>query len=89
MISEISGIPLPKMHMPDSLVMVIASLLTWLADLTKKPPMWRMSTDAMRTIKEGLHFDGSKAERDLGFTYTPIREAVKEEISSYQAGNSI
>lgn len=84
MISEISGISLPKMHMPDSLVMAIASLLTWLADLTKKPPMWRMSTDALRTIKEGAIFDGSKAERELGITYTPISVAVEEAIASYQ-----
>jgi dihydroflavonol-4-reductase len=89
MIRDISGISLPRLRMPDALVMLNATLLTWIANLTKKAPMRGMATDAMRTIKEGLHFDGSKAERDLGFTYTPIREAVEEEISSYQAGNSI
>ncbi len=36
-------------------------------------------------LKEGLQFDGSKAERELGLTYTPIRKAIEDEISSHQA----
>ena len=35
-------------------------------------------------LKEGLQFDGSKAERELGLTYTPIRKAIDDEISSHQ-----
>jgi dihydroflavonol-4-reductase len=75
--------------MPDTLVMLNAALLTWIANLTKKPPMWGMAADAMRMIKEGIHFDGSKAERELGLTYTPIREAIEEEVSSYKVGSSV
>ena len=83
-ISEISGVPPPKMHLPDTLVMVNATLLTWLADLIKKPPMGGMSRDQMRTVREGFRFDGSKAERELGITYTPIRVAIEEAIASNQ-----
>jgi dihydroflavonol-4-reductase len=83
MISEISGVPLPQRRLPDSVVMVNAALLTWLADLTKKPH--RLPADGMRTMKEGFQFDGSKAERELGITYTPIRVALEEAIASYQA----
>ena len=86
MISDISGVPLPKIRLPDPLVMVNAALLTWLADLVKKPPKWGMAVDAMKTIKEGFRFDGSKAERELGITYTPIRVALEEAIASYQGG---
>lgn len=89
LIRDISGIPLPRLHMPDTLVMLNAALLTWIANLTKKPPMWGMAADAMRMIKEGIHFDGSKAERELGLTYTPIREAIEEEVSSYKVGSSV
>jgi len=35
-------------------------------------------------IEEGAVFDGSKVERELGLTYTPIREALEEEIASYR-----
>jgi dihydroflavonol-4-reductase len=84
MISEISGVPLPKICLPDSLVMVNAALLTWLADLTKKRPLWGMSTDQMRMMKEGFRLDGSKVEKELGITYIPIRVALEEAIASYR-----
>ena len=84
MIHEISGVPLPKIQLPTSLVMVNAAILTWLANLIKKPPLWGMSIDQMRTMKEGFGFDGSKVERELGITYTPIRVTLEEAIASYQ-----
>ena len=84
MVSEISSVPLPRLHLPDPLVMVTATLLTAVADMLKVPPIWRMSRDQMRTIKEGYRFDGTKAERELGITYTPIRTALEEAIASYR-----
>jgi dihydroflavonol-4-reductase len=82
LISKISGVPLPKRRFPNSVVMVIATLRTWLADLTKKRPA--TSIAEVRTMKEGFAFDGSKAERELGIAYTPIRVALEEAIASYQ-----
>lgn len=84
MVSEISGVPLPKISLPSFLVMVNAKLLTFLANLIKKPPIWGMSVDQMRVMKESFRFDGSKAERKLGITYTPIRIALEEAIASYR-----
>ena len=82
MISQISGVPLPKISLPGSLAMVNAMFLTWLANLTKKRPMWGMAEDLIWTMKESVRVDGSKAERELGITYTPIRVALEEVISS-------
>jgi dihydroflavonol-4-reductase len=84
MIREISGVPLPKLTFPNWLATVNATLLTGLANLIKKPPRLGMATDQMRTMKEGFKADGSKAERELGITYTPIRVALEEAIASYQ-----
>jgi dihydroflavonol-4-reductase len=86
MISEISGIPLPKIALPDWLVMVNATLLTGLANLIKKPPILGMAKDKIGTMKHGARIDGSGAERELGITYTPIRIALEEAIASYQVG---
>jgi dihydroflavonol-4-reductase len=82
MVSEISGVPLPKRRLPGPVVMAGAALMTKVADLSGRPPLWGMSTDQMRNIREGAVFDGSKAERELGLTYTPIREALEEEVAS-------
>ena len=86
MTSEISGVPLPGMRLPDSVAVANAALMTWLADLVKKPPILGMAADQYRTMREGFWGDGSKAERELGITYTPIRTALEEAIASYTAG---
>lgn len=82
-VCEISGAPLPKVSIPDPVIMAGATLLTKVADLTGRPPLLGMSKDTMRNLKEGAIFDGSKAERDLSVTYTPIREALDEEVASH------
>jgi dihydroflavonol-4-reductase len=82
MISQISRVPLPKIRLPGSLAMINAMFLTWLANLTKRPPLWGMAEDLIWTMKESVRVDGSKVERDLGITYTPIRVALEEAISS-------
>jgi dihydroflavonol-4-reductase len=83
MISEISGVPLPKFNLPDSITMMNAFLLTGLANLIKKPPLWGMALDQMKVMKAGFNVDGSKAERELGIKYTPIRVALEEAINSF------
>jgi len=83
LISEISGVPLPKLSLPDFIVSLNAKFLTILANLIKKPPLWGMSVDQIKTMKEGFVVDGSKAERELGIRYTPVREALKEAVASF------
>jgi dihydroflavonol-4-reductase len=84
MISEISGVALPKMSMPDFLTMLNARFLTLVANLIRRPPLWNMAIDQIRTMKEGVQVDGSKTERELGITYTPVRVALEEAIESYR-----
>ena len=82
MISEISGVRLPKIRMPNFLTMLNAYMLTGIANLIKKPPLWGMAIDQMKVMKAGFSVDGSKAERELGIKYTPISFALKEAIES-------
>jgi dihydroflavonol-4-reductase len=84
MVSEISGVPLPKLKLPGFMAMFNAHLLTWIAYLIKKPPCWGMAIDQMRIMQEGARADGSKAERELGITYMPIRTALEETIASFK-----
>jgi dihydroflavonol-4-reductase len=84
MVSEISGVPLPKFKLPGFMARFNAHLLTWTAYLIKKPPWWGMAIDQMRIMQEGARADGSKAKRELGITYTPIRIAMEETIASFK-----
>ena len=84
MISEISGVHLPKFNLPNSVTMMNAFFLTGLANLIKKPPLWGMALDQMKVMKAGFNVDGRKAEKELGIKYTPIRFALQEAINSFK-----
>ena len=43
----------------------------------RKPPLCR---EMMRTLVHGHHYDGSRATRDLGLTYTPVEETFARAI---------
>jgi len=81
LLSDVTGVPSPRLYLPNSLVVFSAGILTWLADRIKRPPLWDMSTDAVLTLRAGFNVDGSKVERELGIVYTPIRKAVEEECA--------
>ena len=83
LVSEIAEVPLPKICLPDFMIILNASFLTLLADITKKQPLWGLSKDMVRTASNGQAFDGSKVERELGIQYHSIKEALEEEIASY------
>ena len=82
-LSDISGVKLPKLVLPDFLTMFGAYLLTGLANLVKKPPILDMSVDQMRLMKYGMQVDGSKAARELSFSYMPIRAALEEQVEQW------
>jgi hypothetical protein len=62
--------------------MLNAALLTGLSHLTRKAPPWGLSLDQVRITKYGFIADGSKAERELGISYRPIRETLSDVIKA-------
>jgi dihydroflavonol-4-reductase len=43
----------------------------------RHPPLCR---EMVRTLRHGHAYDGSRAERELGLTYTPVRETVRRTL---------
>jgi dihydroflavonol-4-reductase len=79
LISELSGAPMPRRTIGRGTTLLLSRLLTLWAAITGRPPL--LPLDLMRTqYRDSLLFDGSKAERELGVVYTPIREALREAI---------
>lgn len=85
LVSQVSGVRAPLIRFPDWMVIPVAYLLTGLANLVCRPPWWGLSVDAAWTLKHGFQFDGSKAERDLGISYSPIRDAMAEAVAYYRS----
>ncbi|MEJ2737571.1 MAG: NAD-dependent epimerase/dehydratase family protein [Anaerolineae bacterium] len=78
-ISQVSGVAMPRWTIGRRTALLFSRLMSGWARLTKSPPL--MPYDLMRTAYQGsLLFDGSKAERDLGISYTPVRVALEEAI---------
>lgn len=80
MTCSISGVRPPYITLPDSVAMLGAHLFTALADIIKRPPALGMAVDFARTLGEGISAYGTKAHNELGIRYTPVIEALKEEI---------
>jgi dihydroflavonol-4-reductase len=81
-ISDLTGVPLPKINIPESVVLPVAKLLTAISRYTGSRPL--VPEDVIRTSAAGsLLFDGRKAERDLGIRYTPLREALAEAVAEF------
>jgi len=84
LICAVSGSKPPRLRLPNWATVMSARLLTGIADLFKKPPLLDLSVDQVALMMLGGEVDGSKAERELGFTYTPIREAVADAVARFR-----
>jgi len=73
MATDISGVPAPRLAIPAPLATLSADPLTAASRLTKKPPMMGLSVNQARMMSAPLRANGSKASRELGIVYTPIR----------------
>jgi dihydroflavonol-4-reductase len=81
LIADIAHIRLPRLTMPAPAALAMAYLATGLANVTGRAPMLDMSIEQIVLMMRGMQVDGSKAVRDLGLIYTPIRTALEEEIA--------
>lgn len=89
LISEVSGVPLPKISLPNFMSLLNARLATAVSDIIKRPPIWGLAIDQIEVMINGASADGSKAERELGIEYTPIRKAIEEEVASIRASEGV
>lgn len=81
---ELAGAKLPRMRMPDFAMHALSAAATKIADVTKREPMLGMARGSILHMAAGCEFDGSRAIRELGIEYTPIRESIAAEIAGYQ-----
>jgi dihydroflavonol-4-reductase len=87
LIGELADVPVPKRNLPEAALIPIAWLLEKAGTWTGKRPA--LPLDILKTTAAGsLVFDGSRAERELGMQYTPLRVALGEAVAEIQAASS-
>ncbi|MBN1577639.1 MAG: NAD-dependent epimerase/dehydratase family protein [Chitinispirillaceae bacterium] len=67
-----TSVKLPHIILPDWLAVALSTILTIIADITGRPPLWGMSKDQISTMKTGISADGSLVERELNLHYSSV-----------------
>jgi dihydroflavonol-4-reductase len=84
-IAEIAGRRGPIVGLPRASLYPVAFVSEQIARLTGREPF--ATRDGLRMAKYTMHFDDSKARRELGYRSRPYREALVEAIEWFiQAG---
>jgi dihydroflavonol-4-reductase len=81
LIAVISGLTSRPRTLPLPLAMGVAACLEWVAQARSQRPM--LCREAVRTVGHPHVYDGSRAERELGLRYTPLREAMDATVRWY------
>jgi dihydroflavonol-4-reductase len=87
MVRDIAGVHAPRIKVPYSLAW-IASFFTPLYYRMKKIEP-RFTRYALHTLKSNSCISSMKAQRELGYTPRPLREAINDAIAWFRANNRL
>ncbi|MGE3153872.1 MAG: hopanoid-associated sugar epimerase [Nitrospiraceae bacterium] len=78
-LSRLTGVPVPRVKLPRGLILPLAHLNRWLADyVTRRPP--RIPLEGVKMAKYKMHYDCSKAVRELGLSQPPVEIALEKAV---------
>ena len=86
-IGEVAGVPVPRRDLPEAALLPLARVMERVASWTgRRPPL---PVDILTTSAAGsLTFDGTRAIRELGMTYRPLRSAIADAVAEIRAGTT-
>jgi dihydroflavonol-4-reductase len=78
-LSRLTGIPVPRIKLPWQAIVPLAYANRWMADyVTHRAP--RIPLEGVRMAKYPMHYDCSKAVRELGLPQTPVEIALEKAV---------
>ena len=84
LLSEVSGLPSGRLHIPHSVALAFAYFDTGLARLNLRH-VPTATPDKVRLSRQKEYYDSGKAIRELGFTQTTARQALRKAVEWYRA----
>jgi dihydroflavonol-4-reductase len=82
-LEAISGVKAPRLMLPDRIALAIAWWLeTWAGWTGGVNPM---PLSGIQTLLEKVNLSSAKAERELGATFRPLKETLKDTVTWYRA----
>jgi len=84
MLERVTGLPIARPRVPWALAWGVAAVSEFAADhLTGRAPVAPLT--GVRLARRPLCFTHRKARRELGLTFTPVREALVEAVADFRA----
>jgi dihydroflavonol-4-reductase len=78
-LSRLTGVAAPSLKLPRLSILPLAYANQWLADyITHRPP--RIPLEGVRMAKYVMHYNCSKAIRELGLPQTPVEVALEKAV---------
>ena len=82
-LSTLTGVRMPRLKLPRELILPLAHVNKWMADyVTHRTP--RIPLDGVRMAKYVMHYDCSKAVRDLELPQTPPETALEKAVKWFR-----
>ncbi|MET1010232.1 MAG: NAD-dependent epimerase/dehydratase family protein [Gaiellaceae bacterium] len=78
LLEQLTGVNEPVRTLPPAVATAAAVAVETAARLRRKTP--RVCRDLVRTMLHGHAYDGSKASRELGLSYTPLEETIRRTV---------
>jgi dihydroflavonol-4-reductase len=86
LLGHLTGIAAPRIKLPRQAILPLAHANRWLADyVTHQPP--RIPLEGVRMAKYRMHYDCSKAIRELGVPQTPAATALEKAVRWFRTHN--
>jgi dihydroflavonol-4-reductase len=83
MLSPLTGVSAPRLRLPWRLVLPLAYVNLWIANLvTHRPP--RIPLEGVRMAKYHMHYDCTKARQELALPQTPVETALKKAVQWFR-----
>lgn len=82
LLSEVSGLPAPKIKIPYAVAWTAGALSTGLSYITRQEPA--IPLDGVRMAHKPMYYDASKAIRDLGMPQSPIDVAIRTAVEWFR-----
>lgn len=83
LLEEITGLKAPRLKLPYSFALIAAYVNELISDyITKSPP--KIPLAGVRMAKYLMHFDSSKAVKELGLPTNPIKKALEDAVIWYR-----
>jgi dihydroflavonol-4-reductase len=77
-LSRLTGVKAPSIKLPRMAILPLAYLNHWIANLTGRSP--RIPLEGVKMAKYKMHYDCSKAIRELGLPQTPPEVAMEKAV---------